>query len=411
MIHTNTFKACSIGRIMFLVWLCGLLFPSEFLSARAVSLPEKILQSAVPDWNDLITWLEDQRNEHQIPGMAVAVVQRDKMLLMETFGHTDREKKIPVGTDTIFPIGSSAKPFTSTLVAMLVTDGTMNWDDPITKYLPYFKLKIRSENTSDQVTIRDLLSHRTGFFFMELIQKAINWAQDPDFDSREEKDKCTRESLLRDAVEFEPIAAFREKHNYSNISMLAAAMASGEAAGMDWDTLMEKRMFEPLGMKRSTTSITQIRKGEEVATGHLKDGDEISTALLLNMDVISPAGGINSTILDMAIWLRFLLSEGAHEGKRLVGIKELRETWTKQVGGADVGGMLPGASYGLGWFITEWKGHTVVEHGGNALGYSAMVALIPDEGIGFVLLSNCLPNPLQTTLKEKVWDKLLQVRE
>ncbi len=82
----------------------------------------------------------------------------------------------------------------------------------------------------------------------------------------------------------------------------------------------------------------------------------------------------------------------------MIDRKELHETWSEQIGGADLGGMFPGASYGLGWFLTQWQGRRVVEHGGNALGYSAQVAFLPDEGVGFVVLSNCLPNPLQTAI-------------
>lgn len=387
--------------MMFLEKLISVLLLSSGFSMLAADVQGVPPSSELKGLRD---WIEVQRVEHDIPGMAVVVIKKDTILFMETFGFADAEKETPVTINTVFPIGSCSKPFTSTLAAMLVSDGVIDWDNPVTRYLPFFVLDIRTDNETDQVTIRDLLAHRTGFFTMELVQKAANWQQIPDFDH----EQFTRESMLRDTMEFEPKDDFRKKHNYSNVSMLAAALACGKAAGKDWDTLMEERMFEPLGMSHSTTSITQIAEDHNVAQGYLKMEGDREEAMLINMDIISPAGGVNSTLADMALWLRFLLCGGVHEGERLVKEEALRETWSKQIGGADLGGMFPGASYGLGWFITEWKGRKVVEHGGNALGFSANIALMPDEGIGYVMLSNQLPNPLQISLSEAVWNRLLR---
>jgi CubicO group peptidase (beta-lactamase class C family) len=102
-----------------------------------------------------------------------------------------------------------------------------------------------------------------------------------------------------------------------------------------------------------------------------------------------------------------LLCEGVFEGRRLIEEKELRETWKKHIAGADVGGIMPGAEYRLGWFLTKQRGHLVAEHGGNGLGFSAYIALIPDKGVGYVMLSNALPNPIMgNNLSNMVWDAL-----
>jgi len=364
------------------------------------------LHAANEDLKKFCDFIEVQCKKNEIPGLAIVIVDCDEVLLSEVFGFTDLDKKNPITRDTIFPIGSSTKPFTSTLIAMLVSDGTMSWDDPVTKYLPEFDLKIKSDSTSDRVTIRDLLSHRTGFFHMQLIQTAVNWGQAADFSPPH-----TRDSLLRAAAEFEPKDSFRKRHNYSNVSMLAAALASGRACNTDWDTLMAQRMFKPLGMKRSSTSIRQIDEHDAaLAVGHLKGEQGIEKARLINLDVISPAGGVNSTLADMTKWLQLLLGEGRFEDQRLVTKEALQETWTSQITGADLGGMLPGADYGLGWFVKKWKGYRYVEHGGNALGFSANVALIPDLRVGYVMLSNVLPNPLQVTLSERVWEVMVSDR-
>lgn len=357
------------------------------------------------DITTLNQWIEKQRLEHNVPGVAVVVMHGDKQVLYATYGFCDLDKKQSVNDQTIFPIGSTAKPFTATLAAMLVSKRLMSWDDPVTKYLPYFKLPIKADNPKDRVTIRDLLSHRTGFFHMDIIQKAINWEEDPDYAKR--PDRYTRKSLLEEAAGYEPVDTFREKHNYSNVGMVAAAMASGKAACKSWDDLMEEMLFKPLGMNRSSTSILRIHADHEVATGHLLEENGYRPCMLINMDVISPAGGINASLADMTQWLKCLLCDGKHGEKRLIDSKALNEMWEVQIDKADLGGMFPGAKYGLGWFIKEWNGFKVVEHGGNALGFSANVGLIPELNIGYVMLSNALPNPLQMTLGDEVWKTLI----
>ena len=346
--------------------------------------------------------LENKMKEYRIPGLSIVVVKGDEVLMSKGLGWTDMEKRIAVTETTVFPIGSSSKPLTATLVSMLVSDGTLDWDDPVTKYLPYFHLKIKSSTPEDQVTLRDLLSHRTGFFHMELIQKAINWGQDPDWDLKSDPIRTSRQALLKAAAAFEAKDFFRTKNNYSNISMVAAAEASGKAADLEWDALMKKRVFEPLGMTNTTTSITQIKDSPNLAKGYLKVKDDCLPAILLNMDVVSPAGGINSCARDMANFLRLLLNGGVYKGKRLIDRAEIEEMWKTQIEGA----LIPGSSYGLGWFIRSWNGHPVVEHAGNSLGYTANIALIPELSIGYVMMSNVMPTPILETINEIVWETL-----
>ena len=168
------------------------------------------------------------------------------------------------------------------------------------------------------MTIRDLLSHRTGFFHIELTGKAVNWGQDPNWGLEDEAQPYTRASLLKAAVEYEPMACFREKHIYSNISMLAAGVASGVAHGTDWDSLVEEKMFKPLGMKNSSSSISKILNKQNVAVGYMKKAEEFEVASCINMNVVAPAGGINSSVTDVSKWLRLLLCEGVFEGRRLI---------------------------------------------------------------------------------------------
>ncbi|HEY93291.1 MAG TPA: beta-lactamase family protein, partial [Dehalococcoidia bacterium] len=160
----------------------------------------------------LVEQLEQQRQALHIPGMAIAVVKDDEVILAQGFGVADIEKETPVTPQTIFAIGSSTKAFTATLVGMLVDEGKMDWDDPVTDYLPYFTLDIESEDENAEATIRDLLSHRTGFCRMGLL-----------FASGE----LPREEVLHAATAAEPFTGFREKFYYSNVMYMAAGVAAG----------------------------------------------------------------------------------------------------------------------------------------------------------------------------------------
>lgn len=336
----------------------------------------------------LVADLEQQRQTMHIPGMAIAIVSGDEVVLAQGFGVADLEAETPVTSETIFPIGSSTKAFTSTVVGMLVDEGLMDWDDPITDYLPYFDMEIETDDPSAEVTIRDLLSHRTGYTRMSLL-----------FASGE----VPREEVLQDAPAAEPWAAFREKFYYSNVMYMAPGVAAGEVGGTDWDTLVANRIFEPLGMNSTSTSVSVAETDPSLSSGYLWEEDlqEYERKPMRNVDNIAPAGAINSNVVDMAQWLRLLLGRGKYDGQRLISEEQVEETWTSHV---EIG---QGVSYGLGWMLRHWEGQRVVEHGGNVDGFSAEVALLPDSDLGFVLLTNASVTPLQEQSVNMVWEALL----
>ncbi|MEJ2740392.1 MAG: serine hydrolase, partial [Dehalococcoidia bacterium] len=323
-----------------------------------------------------------------IPGMALAVVRDDEVVLAHGFGVSDIEDETPVTPETIFAIGSCTKAFTSTLVGMLVDEGKMDWDDTVTEYLPYFKLNIQSEDQKAEVTIRDVLSHRTGFTRMGVL-----------FGSGE----IPLEEVLHDATAAEPYVDFREKFYYSNVVYMSAGVAAGKAAGSDWDTLVAQRIFKPLGMASSSTSVERVLTDPRLSLGYLWDEDlqEYEYRPMRNVDNIGPAGSINSNVLDMAQWVRLQLGRGEYEDLRLISNKQLKETWTGQIQIAE------GVDYGLGWMIHEWEGQPVIEHGGNVDGFSAQVALLPESDTGFVLLTNASVSLLPQQSINMVWDALL----
>jgi CubicO group peptidase (beta-lactamase class C family) len=337
----------------------------------------------------LVEQLEQQCQTLHVPGMAIAVVKDDEVILTHGFGVASVEKETPVTPETIFAIGSSTKAFTSTLVGMLIDEGKMNWDDPVSKYLPYFQMNVESDNESAEVTLRDVLSHRTGFTRMGLLFAS---------------GQIPREEVLLDATKAEPYVPFGEKFYYSNVMYMSAGVAAGRAADTDWDTLVKERIFKPLDMDSTTTSVTQAEKDSRLASGYLWDEDlqAYEYKPMRNVDNIGPAGAINSNVLDMAQWLRLQLNFGEYEGRRLLSEENLRETWTTQIN------ITGSVGYGMGWMIREWEGQPVIEHGGNVDGFSAQVAMLPESNLGFVLLTNASASPLPPQVINMVWDTLLK---
>lgn len=334
--------------------------------------------------------LEQKRQAYHIPGMAIAVVKDNKVIFAKGYGFSNLETKTPVTTETLFAIGSSSKAFTSTIVGMMVDEGKLDWDAPITDYLPYFKFNLN--NKKDHMTLRDLLSHRSGYSRNDIL-----WVNG----------KVGREEILKDATHAEPMSEFRKKFNYNNVMFLAAGMAAARKSGIDWDSLLSQRLLKPLGMNHTTSLLNVAKKDPNLSLGYmwLDEQKKYRHLPMRNLANIAPAGAINSNVLDMTHWLRFQLDHGRFNHKRLISDNNLQQTRTSQIKIAN------NVDYGMGWFLRKWHGKKVVEHGGNIDGFGAQVAFIPEENLGFVLLTNVTATPLQQESMSLVWDHLLSKKE
>ena len=172
-----------------------------------------------------------------------------------------------------------------------------------------------------------------------------------------------------------------------------------------WEKFVPERIFKPLGMTNSTMSMKEMEKAADRSFGYNYNFDTKETIKLpyREIDEVAPAGSINSSANDMAKWLRFILNGGVADGKRLVSEKSFEE-WTKPQMKVDPAGTV---NYGLGWFIQKWNGLTVIQHGGNIDGFNALVALIPEKKLGFVMLTNVSASPLGNELMPIVWENIL----
>ena len=332
--------------------------------------------------------LEAARKKHHVPGMAVAVVKDGGVVFARGFGFSDLDAQKKVDARTLFAIGSTTKAFTATLVGMLVDEGKMSWEDPVEQHVPEFVLDVRSDDKAAKATIRDALSHRTGFTRMGLL-----WAAGT----------VPRKDFLAQASKARPLAEFRDKFLYNNVTYAAVGEATARVADTTWEELLRTRILQPLGMKATIVGKDEVAKSKTMAKGYRWDDERKhhDSMPFRPLDEIAPAGAINSHVLDMTRWLRFLLGRGQFERERLIQGETLQATWSSQI---TVGG---GVGYGMGWFLEHWNGKRVIHHGGNIDGFSSMVAMVPGENLGFVMLSNISYSPLQNAVREIVFDAML----
>ncbi len=364
--------------------LTGTVLAMVILAVPAFAAPiSPALQARI---EALAVELENKRVALHIPGMAIAVVHNDKVIMARGFGVTDITKKTPVTPQTLFAIGSTTKAFTATLIGMGMDRGEMQWDDPVTDYLPYLRFPLG--NKDDQVTIRDMLSHRSGYSRNDIL-----WASGT----------ASRQEILRRAMTAKAWSEFRKKFNYNNVMYLGAGLASAKAANTNWDTLLEQRLLKPLGMNSTTTDYHKAQQNPDLSLGYVWDEEDSDYQHLpmQNLANIAPAGGINSNVLDMAQWVRFNLADGRFKGRQLVSASRLQDMRQAQIN------VTGNVDYGLGWFLRSWQGQPVIEHGGSIAGFAAQVAFLPQSDLGFVLLTNVTTTPLQQLSMAMVWEHIL----
>lgn len=332
--------------------------------------------------------LDEKRKELGIPGMSLAIVKDDKVIYLKGLGVKDFERNIPVTPDTRFAIGSSTKAFTAMLAVMSADEGKLSLDDSPKKFLPYFTL--RDEEAAAKVTMRDLLSHRSGLNRTDLAMVT---------------GMLNREELIKVAGMAKPTAKLGEKFQYQNIMYAAAGEAVAKAQNSTWDDLIAKKIFKPLGMNNSDTRIEDMQKSRDYSFGYDYNTTTKVTRRLPQRAIpaAAPAGAINSSARDMAQWVRLMLGNGVFNGKRLVSEKGFDELTRKQI---NIAGSI---DYGLGWFLRQWNGHKVVEHGGNIDGFNAQVAFMPDQKLGFVLLTNVTASSIGATAMTTIWKELVGI--
>ena len=333
--------------------------------------------------------------EWEVTGLAVAVVKDGEILFAKGYGIRELGSAAKVDEHTLFAIGSTTKAMTAAAIGMLVDEGKLDWDDPVTDHLPGFRLY--DPFVTREITVRDLLTHRAGLPNADFLW----YGQDS-----EAADILFRMRYV------EPETSLRSSFTYQNIMYAAAGAVVAELSGMSWDAFIQKRIFEPLDMNGSIATAATLDAQPNVALPHYRVDGATRVIENASVDAVAPAGSVWSSVSDMAQWMRFLLEGTTPDGTELLSKETLEELFTPQTL-VDPDEFYPTQAvtnphwmtYGLGWFQQDYDGRAVDFHTGSIDGMVAIHGLIRDERLGVYVLGNLDHAEIRHALMYHVFDR------
>ncbi|MEO1029928.1 MAG: serine hydrolase [Bacteroidota bacterium] len=334
-------------------------------------------------------------------GFAVAIVEGDQVIYAKGFGYADYENKTPADANTLFAIGSSTKAFTSALLGILRDDDKLSLDDSPLDYVP--GLKFYNDDMNNNIIIKDLMRHSMG-----LPRHDGAWYFFPSHN---------KDTLVARMQYQEPFTGIRQQWYYNNFGFLLQGVITEKITGKSWEENIEDHFFKPLGMNRSKTMIDGMKNGTNTAKGYRLDEDRnIKKMDYYDIAGMSPAGSINSSVNDMSKWLMLWINKGKYDEEQIIPETYIKEAMSSQmvVAAGFPTEELPGvqyANYGYGWFLHSYKGHYMVEHGGNIDGFSASVALYPTDNLGIVVLANQNGSAVPRLIRNIAADYMLKVEK
>jgi len=332
--------------------------------ARRLDGFDAYMQKVVKDWN--------------VPGIGVAVIAKDKVIFAKGFGYRDYGQKLPFTARTVVPIASNTKLFTATAAGLLVEDGKLEWDKPVRQFVP--GIQFYNDELNATVTIRDMLSHRTGITRHDTI-----WY----------KSDFSRKELYERLKYLEPSQPLRQTFLYNNMMYAGAGYVIELLSGKKWEDFLRERLLGPLGMTSTVFSIADLQKAPEhgVPYTERRDSFEIySIPYYSEAEGIGPAGSMNSNLEDMSRWVIAQLNEGKVDGKPVVPPAVIKATMAPALSLPNAAleargwGEVLNVAYGTGRSVASYRGHLVSYHGGDINGFHSQVLVAPYDGIGVVVL-------------------------
>jgi CubicO group peptidase (beta-lactamase class C family) len=335
----------------------------------------------------------DQLDAWEVPGCAVAAVRGGRVELAGGWGLRDREAGLPVTQDTLFAIGSVTKAFTATTIGALVDEGLLEWDRPLRDYVP--GVRLHDPFASDRLTIVDLLSHRSG-----LPRHDLTWLGQP---------TRSRAEIVR-ALRFLPLSRdLRQEFQYCNLGYLVAGHVVEALSGVPWEDFVRGRLLGPLGMRRSNLSVDEMLADADHAAAYTRRDGVVVSVPQRPLPSMAPAGAINSSAADMARWLQAQLAGGQLDDVTVMSAATAKRQLTPHMLMPD-SGLMPGLTqyaYGLGWAIGHYRDHKLAMHSGGIDGFATHCMLLPDDGIGVVVLTNTSSSLMHMVVACRVLDELL----
>ncbi|SFI58285.1 CubicO group peptidase, beta-lactamase class C family [Kaistella treverensis] len=339
-----------------------------------------------------------------VPGISVGVVKDGKVIYSKGFGVRSLTSKQKMTDETLVGIASNSKGFTATALALLADEGKLNFDDKVTKYIPEFQMY--DPYVTQNVTIKDLITHRAGLglgqgdlmFFPEGGNLSVN-------------------DIIHNVRYLKPENPFRTTLDYNNIMFIVAGEVIHRVSGLSWAEFIEQRILKPVGMTSSFGSYNRAKAANvsNIIEAHAPvDGKAVAVPHDWN-ETANAAGGIISNVKDMTTWAEFLMNGfTTKDGKKLVSDKQIQQLWNLQIStpvalknpyDSNFGG------YGLGWFLTDVKGHKQVYHTGGLIGTVTQFTLIPDMKLGIVVLTNQQSGAAFSTITNTIKDSYLGMPE
>jgi CubicO group peptidase (beta-lactamase class C family) len=344
-------------------------------------LVDQYIDSLLKDWN--------------VPGMAIVIVHKDQAIYSKGFGYRDMEKKLPVETTTVFPIASNTKLFTGTLAAMLATEGKLSLDRPARSYMP--SLQFYNDDLNASVTLRDMLSHRTGL---------------PRYDGIWVGDTLGRKAAVAKVVYMKPQLGFREGYIYNNMMFAASGAVMEAVTGKSWEELTREKILHPLGMNSTVFTQEDMLRQPNYAVSYFADSAKrlVRYKYLAQSEALGPAGTMRSNIEDMSNWMIAQLNGGRYKGVQVIPEAAIKQTLVPNAI-ADKEGRwdeLSNGLYGLGRQVLMYKGYKITTHTGSIDYYYSNMTLIPSLGLGIFMMHNGEPaGSLRTVMAYPVIDRLL----
>ncbi|UCE04547.1 MAG: beta-lactamase family protein, partial [bacterium] len=355
------------------------------------------IHAQIDPLHNLDPYIQQAMKDWQVPGLAIGIVKDDSLIFAKGYGVRELGKEAKVDEHTIFAVASNTKAFTAALLGMLVDEGKINWDDHVVDYMREFQMY--DPYITREINIKDLLTHRSG---LPTFGGDHLWIGS----TRSRGDIIARIRYLK------PTAPFRTKFQYQNLMFLVAGQLIPKITGQSWDDAIKQRIFKPLDMVESVTTMKELKAKKNMTTPHEVVAGKVVPVEYDYTDNTGPAGAIKSNVVDMAQWMRLNLNGGVFNGKQILSSKVIREMHTIQF-------PLPISSfseekletrfagYGLGWRIYDYKGRKIISHSGGLSGMISYQVLAPEENLGVIVLTNFAPNSLPRILTYRILDAFL----
>lgn len=370
-----------------------LLSLSFFVCCFAVNAQTKSFQNK---FSLLDSYLDSVIKQWNIPGLAIGVVYKDQLIYAHGFGYRDVENKLPVEANTLFPIASNSKLFTATAAVLLAEEKKLSLDIPVKKYMP--SLQFNNDELNAKITLRDLLSHRTGL---------------PRYDGIWIGASNTRKEIVEKIGLMKPQLGFREGYIYNNMMFVTAGAVMESVDGNSWETIIKNKIFDPLQMNESRFTQAEWSQTANKSFAYFQPDSTkrmIRRTQMGQTDALGPAGTIKSTINDMSHWMIAQLNNGMYKGKQAISSNAIQQTLVPNNIADKVmkWDELSNALYCLGRTIQTYKGYKIQTHTGSIDGFYSNLTLIPEEQLGIFMVHNSVPaGSFRSGMALPVIDRLL----